>query len=50
MITGIEIASWGVDLPDKPTPGALFTAVCQAVPQCRVRLGSLEPRIVQDIL
>ena len=46
VITGIEIASWGVDLPDKPTPGALFTAVCQAVPQCRVRLGSLEPRIV----
>ena len=46
VITGIEIASWGVDLPDKPTPGALFTAVCQAVPQCRVRLGSLEPRVV----
>ena len=46
VITGIEIASWGADLPGKPEPAALFEAVCQAVPQCRVRLGSLEPRIV----
>ena len=46
VITGIEIASWGADLPEKPEPAALFEAVCRAVPQCRVRLGSLEPRIV----
>ena len=46
VITGIEIASWGADLPGKPEPAALFEAVCRAVPQCRVRLGSLEPRIV----
>ena len=46
VITGIEIASWGVDLPGKPGPEVLFYAVCRAVPQCRVRLGSLEPRIV----
>ena len=46
VITGIEIASWGVDLPGKPSPEVLFDAVCRAVPQCRVRLGSLEPRIV----
>ena len=46
VVTGIEIASWGVDLPDKPEPAEMITAVCQAVPDLRVRLGSLEPRIV----
>ena len=46
VITGIEIASWGVDLPGKPEPAVLIEAICQAVPQCRVRLGSLEPRII----
>ena len=48
VITGIEIASWGVDLPGKPGLGDLITAICQAVPQLRVRLGSLEPRIVTE--
>ena len=46
VITGIEIASWGRDLPGKPTLTALIEAVCRAVPTLRVRLGSLEPRIV----
>ena len=46
VITGIEIASWGVDLPGKPSPTVLIEAICQAVPQCRIRLGSLEPRII----
>ena len=48
VITGIEIASWGVDLPGKPDPSEMITAVCQAVPGLRIRLGSLEPRIVTD--
>ena len=48
VITGIEIASWGVDLPGKPGPEVLFRAICQAVPDCRVRLGSLEPRIITE--
>ena len=48
VVTGIEIASWGVDLPGKPDPSQLITAVCQAVPGLRVRLGSLEPRIVTE--
>ena len=48
VITGIEIASWGVDLPGKPEPAALIEAICRAVPDCRVRLGSLEPRIVTE--
>ena len=46
VITGIEIASWGVDLPGKPEPEVLIEAICKAVPDCRVRLGSLEPRII----
>ena len=46
VITGIEIASWGVDLPGKPTVQTLIAAVCEAVPSLRVRLGSLEPRVI----
>ncbi len=48
VITGIEIASWGVDLPGKPKPAQLFAAICEALPGLRVRLGSLEPRIVTE--
>ena len=46
VVTGIEIASWGVDLPGKPPLTDLLCAICAAVPNLRVRLGSLEPRIV----
>ena len=46
VITGIEIASWGVDLPGKPDLSQLLTAICSAVPDLRIRLGSLEPRII----
>ena len=48
VVTGIEIASWGVDLPGKPEPAVMIEAVCRAVPDLRVRLGSLEPRIVTE--
>ena len=48
VVTGIEIASWGVDLPGKPPVTDLIEAVCDAVPRLRVRLGSLEPRIVTE--
>ena len=48
IVTGIEIASWGVDLPGKPGLEVLLKAVCQAVPQLRVRMGSLEPRIITE--
>ena len=48
VVTGIEIASWGVDLPGKPGLATLLEAVCAAVPTLRVRLGSLEPRIVTE--
>ena len=48
VVTGIEIASWGVDLPGKPGLDVLLEAVCKAVPDLRVRLGSLEPRIITE--
>ena len=48
VVTGIEIASWGVDLPGKPTMVTLIEAICQAVPNLRVRLGSLEPRVITE--
>ena len=48
VLTGIEIASWGVDLPGKPPMSKMVAAICQAVPQMRVRLGSLEPRVITE--
>ena len=48
VVTGIEIASWGVDLPGKPPVSDLIVALCEAAPQMRVRLGSLEPRIITE--
>ena len=48
VVTGIEIASWGVDLPGKPGITGLIGAICRAVPDLRIRLGSLEPRIVTE--
>jgi threonylcarbamoyladenosine tRNA methylthiotransferase MtaB len=48
VITGIEIASWGVDLEGKPPMTDMVAAVCEAVPTLRVRLGSLEPRVITE--
>ena len=48
VVTGIEIASWGADLPGKPAVMELIEALCAAVPKVRIRLGSLEPRIVTE--
>ena len=48
VITGIEIASWGVDLEGKPSMASMVAAVCEAVPELRIRLGSLEPRVITE--
>lgn len=48
VLTGIEIASYGVDLPEKPTLVEAVKAVALAAPGCRIRLGSLEPRVVTE--
>lgn len=48
VVTGIEIAGWGRDLPGKPPVWLLIAEICKAVPNLRIRLGSLEPRIVTE--
>ena len=48
VLTGIEISSWGRDLPGKPPLMDLVEAVCRAAEGVRVRLGSLEPRTVTE--
>ena len=48
VLTGIEISSWGRDLKDGTSLIDLVEAVCAASPECRVRLGSLEPRTVTE--
>lgn len=49
VLTGIEISSYGRDLPGQPALTDLVDALCQAVPQTYLRLGSLEPRTIDDI-
>ena len=48
VVTGIEISSWGMDLKTGEKPQDLIRAICQAVPIMRVRLGSLEPRTIDQ--
>ena len=48
VITGIELSTYGRDLPGRPDLASLIEAVCHAVPEMRVRLGSLEPRTVTE--
>lgn len=48
VVTGIEIAGWGQDLPGKPPVSVLIKALCEAVPELRIRLGSLEPRVITE--
>lgn len=46
VLTGIEISSWGHEWKNGLTLIDLIEGVCRAVPHCRVRLGSLEPRTI----
>ncbi len=48
VITGIEISSWGRDLEGKPELIDLVEAICNAAPDLRIRLGSLEPRTITE--
>lgn len=49
VLTGIEISSWGQDLPPKETLIDLLEMVCEALPaEVRLRLGSLEPRTITE--
>ena len=47
VLTGIEISSWGRDLPGEETLIDLLEGLCQSLPAgVRLRLGSLEPRTI----
>lgn len=48
VLTGIEISSWGKDLKNGQSLIDLLEAICAAVPDLRIRLGSLEPRTVTE--
>ena len=48
VLTGIEIAGWGQVQPGKPELALLVEEICKAVPDLRIRLGSLEPRVVTE--
>ena len=47
-LTGIEISSYGRDLPGEVGLMDLIETVCRAAPSVRVRLGSLEPRTITE--
>ena len=48
VLTGIEISSWGQDFRDGTSLIDLIEAVCAAASDCRIRLGSLEPRTITE--
>lgn len=48
VLTGIEVASYGVDLPGRPGLVDVIEAVCAAAPDMRIRLGSLEPTVITE--
>ena len=48
VVTGIEISSYGRDLSPASSLVELMEALLSAVPQVRFRLGSLEPRTIDQ--
>ena len=48
VINGIEISSWGWEWKNGSTLRDLLLAICEAVPEVRIRLGSLEPRTIDE--
>ncbi len=48
VLTGIEVASYGVDLPEKPELADVICACAEAAPDMRIRLGSLEPTVITE--
>ena len=48
VLTGIEVASYGVDLPGKPGLADVIEAVANACGDMRIRLGSLEPTVITE--
>jgi threonylcarbamoyladenosine tRNA methylthiotransferase MtaB len=51
VLTGVDITSFGSDLPGKPTLGQMVRRVLAAVPELpRLRLSSIDPAAIDDDL
>ncbi len=51
VLTGVDICSYGADLPEGPSLGELIRAVLREVPGLRrLRLSSLDPAAMDDVL
>jgi threonylcarbamoyladenosine tRNA methylthiotransferase MtaB len=51
VLSGVDIASYGPDLPGRPTLGQMVRRVLAAAPQlARLRLSSLDPAAIDDDL
>ena len=48
VLTGIEVASYGLDLPDKPGLADVICAVAEVSGDMRIRLSSLEPTVITE--
>ena len=48
VLTGIQLSAYGVDLPDKPELSDLIGLADGVTGLERLRLGSLEPRVITD--
>jgi threonylcarbamoyladenosine tRNA methylthiotransferase MtaB len=49
VLTGVDLVSWGRDLPGAPSFAALLTELLRAVPELpRLRLSSLDPVAIDD--
>ena len=48
VLTGIEVASYGADLPGKPGLADVIEAVAATSPHMRIRLSSLEPTVITE--
>ncbi len=50
VLTGVDLASWGQDLPDRPALGHLVRALLRLVPDLsRLRLSSVDPAALDDV-
>ena len=51
VLTGVDLTSWGHDLPDAPALGVLVAAILRAFPQlARLRLSSLDGVEIDELL
>ncbi|MGZ8348297.1 MAG: tRNA (N(6)-L-threonylcarbamoyladenosine(37)-C(2))-methylthiotransferase MtaB [Allosphingosinicella sp.] len=51
VLTGVDICSWGADLPGRPGLGALVQAILAHVPELsRLRLSTLDPAAIDERL